>query len=228
MALACCGILHAIDSPTFLNTHYALDTIVHGDTVAIAYPFINTTGDSVIVDDIQTSCGCLAAVDGGSIYGPGDTGSITVTFSSSGQRESSTRELPVVFRAPDDSTGRQTVTVVLSFTVAVRHEVQFSPPLLYGMCHAAAEPPILAGAVVNAGDSPVRVVSLVPDSSAHFEVLTRQLPVELDVAESLPFSVVLQAGTVPEGGNEVGGTIRVHTDNTTYAEHACDVYWYCE
>ncbi|MBD3242438.1 MAG: DUF1573 domain-containing protein, partial [Chitinivibrionales bacterium] len=72
--------------PSFMSTSYELDTLIHGDTVALAYPFVNTTGDSLVVDELRASCGCVSSIDGGSRYGPGDTGVVVITFASSGQR----------------------------------------------------------------------------------------------------------------------------------------------
>lgn len=214
--------------PSFMSTSYELDTLVHGDTVALAYPFVNTTGDSLIVDDLRASCGCISSIDGGSRHGPGDTGVVVITFSSSGQRDGGTYDLAVTFRTPDDTARMSTSTAALSFTVPIRHEVRFMPGMLCGMQTQRDRSPMLSGSLVNNSDTSVRVTAIAADSSSPLQVLTPQLPVTLASAEQLPFVVMLPAGAPVAEQGDIRSRISAVVENAKYTEHSCEVYLFLD
>ncbi len=218
----------AAQLPSFMSTSYELDTLIHGDTVALAYPFVNTTDDSLLVDELRASCGCISSIDGGSRYGPGDTGVVVITFSSSGQRDGGTYDLAVTFRAPDDTARMHTSTAALSFTVPIRHEVRFMPGMLCGLHTERGRSPALTGALVNNGNTPVRVTAIAADSSSPLQVLTRRLPAQLTAAEQLPFVVMLPAGAPVPADGEIRSRVSAVVENAKYTEHSCEVYLFLD
>ena len=215
-------------APTFESTSYTLDTLDHGDTVALAFPFVNRTRDTLILDEVKSRCGCVTTLDGGTRHAPGDGGAVVVTFSSSGQRNGGTYEVAAVFRTPDDTARANAGTVVLSFTVPVRHEVRFLPSSLSGLRDRSGGPPVLTGALLNTADTAITVLAIAADSSSPLEVLTRQLPVVLGRAELLPFVVSLPPGAPTGTRGEIHSRISAVTTNTLYTEHSCDVYLYLD
>lgn len=225
---AACMVRADSPLPEFAATLVAVDTLLHGDTVTAQFPFVNTSHDTLVVDEIRSPCGCLTAVDERSLYAPGDSGAILATFSSSGQRFGGTYETAVTFRLCRDTAREQTVTTILSLVVPIRHEVRFAPPVLTGVHTNPREPSVLTGTVRNESDSPVTIVAIAADSSSPLEVLTRQLPITLQSSQALPFVVALPPGARTDTNGNVYSRISAVTENTRYTEHSCEVYLYLD
>jgi hypothetical protein len=218
--------VHAGPVVSFGSTHVRLDTLTAGDTATATFHFVNTTKETLLVDDISAPCGCIASANAGTSIAPGDTGAIAVEFRSAGQR-SGAHEVAVTFRAQADSGRQNTGSVVLSFAATVEQEVSFAPEVVSGIVHRRGRTLVVPAELVNAGRRAMQVVSLGADAPA-LQVLTRQLPVRLERGERLPFVVSVAPGSLPDSTRELVAAVNVRTSDTRYRVHRCPVHLFLD
>jgi hypothetical protein len=95
--------------------------LVEGEKTEIHYHFRNAGGDTLIIENVRTSCGCTAALVSEKRLAPGEKGDIRVTFNSSGFRGKPHKTVTVWSNDPD------TPKVTLSFSGIVWSEVTVTP-----------------------------------------------------------------------------------------------------
>jgi hypothetical protein len=213
--------------PAFNDTCRTLDTLVAGDTARVDFAFTNTSGETLVIEQANPSCGCLVHIDRTRQYGPGDTGTVSTTVIAGGLPDGHI-EMSVMFRPVDDSAAQRSETILLRVLAPVRHEVRFVPEVL-GACHPGGKgSAAVSAAIRNESGRTVRVESLALDTPTVLDVYTRQLPYALAPGDSLPFVVLLQPGRAPAAIKGIQSRIHAYTSGTRYGEHSCDVYFYLQ
>jgi hypothetical protein len=217
----------AVPAPSFRTTRVSLDTIPAGQSTRVSFAFTNKTADTLVVEQVQTGCGCLVAPDSSRLYAPGDSGAVVLDLRAS-LLSGPDHEVAVTFRAAADTFARNPAAVVLSIHAPVREELRFTPPVLSALHRGRGEFTAINGEVTNTSSRPLRIVSLALDTPSVLEVLTRQLPVELQPRQSLSFVVCPAQGLRLDALSGVQSRICARTDDPRAANHYCSVYLFLE
>ena len=107
--------------------------LVEGEKTEIHYRFHNAGADTLIIENVRTSCGCAAALVSEKRVAPGGKGDIRVTFNSSGFLGKPNKTVTVWSNDPD------TPKVTLSFSGIVWSEVEVTPRrITFGQIDKAA------------------------------------------------------------------------------------------
>ncbi len=107
--------------------------LLEGEKTEIHYHFRNAGGDTLIIKNVRTSCGCTAALVSEKRVAPGGKGDIRVTFNSSGFGGKPHKTVSVWSNDPD------TPKVTLSFSGIVWSEVEVTPRrIAFGQIDKAA------------------------------------------------------------------------------------------
>ena len=73
---------------TFENTTYDFGEVVEGERLTYAFKFKNTGKSNLIIYSSEATCGCTTSQPPKAPVRPGESGEITVTFDSKGQKGS--------------------------------------------------------------------------------------------------------------------------------------------
>ncbi len=73
---------------TFENTTYDFGEVVEGERLTYAFKFKNTGKSNLIIYSSEANCGCTTSKPPKAPVRPGESGEITVTFDSKGQKGS--------------------------------------------------------------------------------------------------------------------------------------------
>jgi hypothetical protein len=107
--------------------------LLEGEKTEIHYRFRNAGGDTLIIENVRTSCGCTAALVSEKRIAPGEKGDIRVTFNSSGFQGKPHKTVTVWSNDPD------TPKTTLSFSGIVWSEVTVTPRrIAFGQIDKAA------------------------------------------------------------------------------------------
>ena len=107
--------------------------LVEGEKTEIHYHFRNAGTDTLIIENVRTSCGCTAALVSEKRVAPGEKGDIRVTFNSNGFQGKPHKTVTVWSNDPD------TPKVTLSFSGIVWSEVEVTPRrIAFGQIDKAA------------------------------------------------------------------------------------------
>lgn len=67
------------------TTHAVIEAVAGGDKVPAEFRFTNTSGANVAIRSIPASCSCVTAKPAKRDYAPGESGTITLTYSPKGR-----------------------------------------------------------------------------------------------------------------------------------------------
>jgi len=85
---------------SFREGDYNFGRVKEGTEVTHSYNFRNGGDADLIITDVKTSCGCTAAVTSAKTIAPGNSGTLKVTFNSSGRRGHQTKTITVYSNDP--------------------------------------------------------------------------------------------------------------------------------
>ena len=120
---------------TFAATTHDFGATYETERRSASIQFTNTGGDRLVIRDVKTSCGCTATRLDKREYGPGESGSIDVTFSPSGSGQQS-KYITVISNA-DPKVSRVTIKAdVKPFLIFEPAWLQLGV-LPYGQAHRA-------------------------------------------------------------------------------------------
>jgi|GEM_PF-506257 len=86
----------------FKETSWDFGKITQGEKAAHDFEFTNTGDAELIINSIQTSCGCTAVIPSSQNLQPGDKAVLTVNFDSAGRKDEQTKNVYVVSNDPDE------------------------------------------------------------------------------------------------------------------------------
>ncbi|MBI5789608.1 MAG: DUF1573 domain-containing protein [Candidatus Schekmanbacteria bacterium] len=114
---------------TFENLEFDFGSIEQGEKVTHIFNFKNTGKDPLVIDKVQSSCGCTAAILSSKTILPGESGSIETTFNSSRFHGRINKTITVNSNDPDEPVVR------LQLTGKVTSELMIIPPdeLFFGL-----------------------------------------------------------------------------------------------
>ena len=207
----------------FQQPHIDMDTLIEGDSAPVSFPFVNTLKQTVTLEQVHTSCGCVVSAGADKTYSPGEQGTLNLDFSSSGLRGEIVSEAVAIFRIHGDSAALDSMVDTVSFRAYVRNELRFVPPSIAGMHTDTSKNFTAHGELHNSTDTTVRLVSLAVESGEGIEVLTRQLPREVSPGENVPFTILMQPTAKGDTTGAVRGRVAAHVENTKYERHYCDI-----
>jgi len=101
----------------FTQTTHVLGHLDAGRQVTQAYPFRNTGGLDLSIDNVRAACSCTAAVASGRVIPPGGDGVIGVTFDTTHEHGHQTRTITVYSNDPVQPVA--TLTLVADIDAAV-------------------------------------------------------------------------------------------------------------
>jgi Protein of unknown function (DUF1573). len=90
----------AMPTIKFDRTIYDFGEVVEGKTVMYEYTFSNLGKKDLIIRKIGTSCGCTTGAPSGTIIKPGESGSIKVSFGTSGYSNRQGKTITVITNDP--------------------------------------------------------------------------------------------------------------------------------
>jgi hypothetical protein len=200
-----------------LDTIQTLDTLLDGDTTTVPFSFVNVANRVIEISDIRASCGCIETSADTQIYHPGDTGSVSVVFSSSGFSGPIYRKVIITARSRDDNSAVQTEKVALR--TYVKTEIVFLPSSLIETNVVRRDTTAFKVLLANSTDHPVRLVSLAIDDTVHFDLHAQFLPMVLKSEQSYNFSVLYLGGSVDEEERALKTVLTAETEQTVYRTH---------
>jgi hypothetical protein len=212
----------------FQQRHIDMDTLIEGDSALASFTFVNSLEQTVTLEQVHTSCGCVVAAGADKTYPPGEKGTLNLDFSSSGLRGEVASEAVAVFRLHGDSAALDSIVDTVAFTAYIKNELRFIPPSIAGMHTDTSGSFTAHGELLNSTDTTVRLVSLAVESGEGMEVLTRQLPREVSPGDKVPFTVLMQPNTKGDTTGAVRGRVAAHVENTKYERHYCDIRIFVE
>jgi hypothetical protein len=121
--------------------------------VVAAFTFTNAGNDTVTVKEWKTSCGCTTAVLEKRVYRPGESGSISVTFTFENRSGLEHKSIVVVTDDPVEP------VVTLSVVADIPQVVRLSPFVVRWAVGEAAEEKVIYVKVVHT--EPVRILKVV-------------------------------------------------------------------
>ncbi len=87
----------------FLKKNFNFGQIYEGEEPVFYFKFVNTGNGKLYINRVKTDCGCTVAQYPEQGVNPGDTGTITVTFSSSGYYGYQIKNILVYTNAQDSA-----------------------------------------------------------------------------------------------------------------------------
>ncbi len=143
MALALCGSASALPPPIpasratasartapslarmeFKSTTHDVGSIFDHEPQEFKFEFTNTGEEKLVIDRVQSSCGCTAGELTKLEYEPGESGEIEVTFNPKGKKGDQRRQLTIY---SNDSSGRE---ILLTVVGSVSQLVSVDPGVL--------------------------------------------------------------------------------------------------
>jgi len=79
------AVASSVVSVRFEEERYNFGKITQGTVVEHIFKFTNVGNDTLVIDRVETTCGCTAAILSANRIAPGDSGQIKVTFDSHGK-----------------------------------------------------------------------------------------------------------------------------------------------
>lgn len=86
----------------FESSQHDFGKIKEGTVSEFTFKFKNLGKESLIINDVRTSCGCTAAVVEGSVLKPSESGSIKVGFDSTGREGRTSKTIVVMSNDPEN------------------------------------------------------------------------------------------------------------------------------
>ncbi|MCC6722815.1 MAG: DUF1573 domain-containing protein [Bacteroidia bacterium] len=102
---------------TFEHDEWDFGTITEGEIVEHTFSFKNTGNKTLLISDVQASCGCTVPVWPREPINPGKEGSIKIQFNSSNKHESIAKDVTVYSNA-------KTVKKILKFKAYVNSKTE--------------------------------------------------------------------------------------------------------
>lgn len=109
---------------TFDTTVHDFGHIVDTDPVTCEFKFRNTGEADLVINAVNSTCGCTIPELTKTIYKPGEEGVISVTFNPSGKRGDQSKRISV------QSNDKDQPASVLQITTYIEQLVSFEPPFL--------------------------------------------------------------------------------------------------
>ena len=106
----------------FQTEAYDFGKLMEGEKATYEYRFRNAGGDTLVIENVRTSCGCTAALVSAKRVAPEEEGEIRVTFDSTGRLGKTHKTVTVWSNDPD------THKVTLTMSGIVWAEVEVTPP----------------------------------------------------------------------------------------------------
>lgn len=94
---------------TFEAREYDFGSVEQGEKVKNVFRFSNTGKDPLVIERVQTSCGCTAAITSAKTIQPGQTGTIETTFNSERFYGQVHKTVSVYSNDPDEALIRLTI-----------------------------------------------------------------------------------------------------------------------
>lgn len=228
IAAAALWAVPASSTTLFQQRHIDMDTLIEGDSALASFPFVNDREQTISLEQVHTTCGCVVSAGADKSYTPGEQGTLNIDFSSSGLQGKVVSEAVAVFRVHADSTAVDSIVDTLTFTAFIKNELTFSPPSIVGMHTDTSENFTVHGELLNSIDTTIRLLSLTVEPSKAAEVLTRQLPIEVAPGDKVPFTLLVSPAAEGDTTGAVRGRVIAHVENTKYKRHYCDIRIFVE
>jgi hypothetical protein len=225
-----CGCTGKAKSPgiDFGSVTYSFGTIQEGKPVDHVFEFTNIGTDTLIVKQIQPTCGCTVTGDYDKEVKPGKTGKIPVTFKTSGFDGPVAKSIIVKTNVPGNSDS------ILTLTGTVRVSVSVNPKILnLGNIERDRTAPLEGKiTIVNRLPDPIKITDVIKITN-YITVPNVTLSndnVETNIETIKDGFVYSLAVTVkpPFKHGQVMGTILVKTDSTIVPEINAEFSYYME
>jgi hypothetical protein len=108
----------------FETTLHDFGHIVDTTPATCEFPFRNDGPGDLVINAVNSTCGCTVPELEKTVYKPGESGSITVTFNPSGKRDAITKRITV------QSNDRDNPVTTLQINTFVEQLVSFEPAML--------------------------------------------------------------------------------------------------
>lgn len=181
----------------FKKTTHDVGQVFDHESQEFKFEFTNTGEEDLIIERVQSSCGCTASELEKKVYAPGESGAIDVVFNPKGKKGDQRRQLTVYSNA----NGREAVLLVTGSVTQL----------------VAIDPGILSMGSVAKGQSATKFIT-VTGRTEDFEV-TRATAGNLEVFATRVVGVEPIA-ELDANGSETGVTLRRATIEVTLKEGA--------
>lgn len=108
----------------FDSTTHDFGHIVDTEPVTCEFPFRNDGPGDLVINAVNSTCGCTVPELSKTVYKPGESGSITITFNPSGKRDAVTKRITV------QSNDRDTPITTLQINTFIEQLVSIDPGVL--------------------------------------------------------------------------------------------------
>ena len=105
---------------------YDFGRLIEGEKTVCGYRFRNAGEDTLVIENVRTSCGCTAALVSAKRVAPGEEGEIHVTFDSTGRLGETHKTMTVFSNDPDTPKTELTLSgIVWSEVVVIPRRIGF-------------------------------------------------------------------------------------------------------
>ena len=108
----------------FKTTTHNVGRVFDHEPQVFKFEFTNTGEEDLVIERVQSSCGCTAGELEKKVYAPGESGAIEVTFNPKGKKGDQRRQLTIY---SNDSSGKE---IILTVTGHVTQLVAIDPAIL--------------------------------------------------------------------------------------------------
>ncbi|HEX9006810.1 MAG TPA: DUF1573 domain-containing protein [Bacteroidota bacterium] len=171
------------------GTSFNLGQIYRGDTVEHPLTIVNSGRDTLVISRVDVSCGCTGSMLSNDHIGPGDKGTLQITFNSRNFRGPVHKSLTVNSNAADHP------QLLIQFEGTVVEEVTITPEYLWFQDAQVGERSTKSVSIKNEGNVPVELTGFATDLAGLNTVLPGapikpgqkiDLPVEFTPAKATP------------------------------------------
>ena len=188
------------------GTKFELGNVDRGQQAQRKLILKNTGSDTLVLGNVEVSCGCTGSVVSSSRIAPGKTGELMVTFNSGGFSGEVHKSLTL------NSNAEGSPRTVIEFTANVIEDVVLNPRALYFRTSEVGKVDTFSVTVQNTGKEPITIVD--------FKTSLQGITLDIPKAPIAPGQTVRMAGefkpTEPKG--MITDNLAIHTTSKRQSE----------
>ena len=202
-----CTVAWAAPRVFFPQMEWDWGEVYSGDQISHVFTFENKGDEILKILNLETSCGCTAAVLSEKEIAPGGTGKIQVNFNSRGYRG---RVHHVVYVSTNDPTTRK---IILKIHGHVQLDILIQPTNVYAGFKNRTEEHSRDITITNQGKKPIKILEITFQQPEITIESTGEQTIEPGAKLQVPIKMHF-----PEKGNRFVGNVSFRTDHPRHPQ----------